>query len=257
MNLDISEYQNTIYHNPQRYDDQFWWKKNDMEFWKKIYNQLSNNKVLELGSGTGRLAIPLLKEGANYTGVEISEEFCQHSDKKIKQQNLTANFINKDFRNFELHKTYDMIFIGFNSFLHLLTDLDVMKFLNTVKKHMHSNTLFYIDIFVPNPSFLHREKKRERNLEYIDSLTNKITYIDEISKYDIITGIIKITWIYYSDSKKEDVRYYFTMKMYYPDTMNRLLIDAGFNINNLWGDYNQSIFNESSELQIYECNLPN
>ena len=65
MNFDIAEYQNTIYHDPQRYDDQYWWKKNDIEFWKTIYHKISGTKILELGSGTGRLAVPLLKEGTS------------------------------------------------------------------------------------------------------------------------------------------------------------------------------------------------
>ena len=45
------------------------------------------------------------------------------------------------------------------------------------------------------------------------------------------------------------------MRMYYPDTMNRIIIDSGLMINNLWGNYNQLPINESSELQIYECSL--
>ena len=106
MSFDISEYQNTIYHDPQRYDDQYWWKKNDMEFWKIIYNKMSGNQVLELGSGTGRLAIPLLKEGADYTGIEISKEFCDYAKKKIADRNLTANIINQDFRSFDFNQTY-------------------------------------------------------------------------------------------------------------------------------------------------------
>ena len=45
------------------------------------------------------------------------------------------------------------------------------------------------------------------------------------------------------------------MKMYYPDTMNRLITDSGLYITNLWGDYEFSEFNELSELQIYECTI--
>ena len=63
-----------------------------------------------------------------------------------------------------------------DTFLHLLTDSDSMKFLQSIKKHMHENTLFYIDIFVPNPLFLYRNKKRIKNLEYIDSKTNQTIY---------------------------------------------------------------------------------
>jgi len=252
MTLDISEYKNTIYHNPQRYDDQYWWKKNDIEFWKIIYHKINGPKVLELGSGTGRLAIPLLKEGADYTGIEISKEFCEYAKTKIEANFLTANIINQDFRNFNLNKKYDMIFIGFNTFLHLLNDADAMLFFNSIKKHMHDNTLFYIDIFVPNPLFLYRSKKRIKNLEYIDSITNNTIYIDEICDYNRLTEINKITWIYYSNDKKEE-KYHFTMRMYYPDTMNRLIIDSGLNINNIWGSHEFTLFDESSEMQIYEC----
>ena len=39
MTLDLSEYKNSIYHDPQRYEDQYWWKKNDIEFWKHIYDK--------------------------------------------------------------------------------------------------------------------------------------------------------------------------------------------------------------------------
>ena len=62
MTLDLSEYKNSIYHDPKRYDDQYWWKKNDIEFWKHIHHKNKHQKILELGCGTGRLAIPLIKE---------------------------------------------------------------------------------------------------------------------------------------------------------------------------------------------------
>ena len=79
-------------------------------------------------------------------------------------------------------------------------------------------------------------------------------YIDEICSYDQSNGINKIRWIYYSQDNNEE-EYQFTMRMYYPDTMNRLITDAGLHINDLWGDYECNIFGESSELQIYECQL--
>ena len=45
------------------------------------------------------------------------------------------------------------------------------------------------------------------------------------------------------------------MKAMYPDTMNRILIDAGFTIQSVKGDYSGSILTEDSELQLYDCTL--
>ena len=103
--------------SPQTYDDQFWWKKDDIEFWKLIFSD-NNLKILELGSGTGRLAQPIIKEGLNYTGLEISSKYVSYANLKFPFLNP---FVQGDMRNFNLNQKFDVIFIGFNSFLHLLS----------------------------------------------------------------------------------------------------------------------------------------
>ena len=251
--LDTSEFKNTIYSDPQRYDDEYWWKTDDMEFWKKILEMAPGKKVLELAAGTARLAIPLIREGAEYTGIEISPEFCKQAEKKLLYHQMDATFIEGDIRELDLNETFDLIFIGFNSFLHLLKDDDAMACLECVKKHMHEDTIFVIDVFVPNPSFLYRPEIRFPVMEYIDSLTGELTKVEEISIYDPDSGINKITWFYNTPSQADDKIYNFTMRMYFTDTMNRLLIDSGLTIQKMTGKHDFSEFKEDSELQIYIC----
>ena len=251
--FDVSEFENTIYKDPQRYDDEYWWKSDDFEFWKGIFNKVSGNKVLELASGTGRLAIPLIREGAEYTGIEISPQFCAQSIKKLKSHNMSFNIHEGDIRDFNLNETFDLIFIGFNSFLHLLDNGDAEACLQCVKKHMHEKTLFVIDIFVPNPLFLYRPEIRFPVMEYKDSETNSLVTVEEISVYDPESEINKITWYYNTAQKKDDTIYSFTMRMYFPDTMNRMLVENEFEILQDLGSHNFDEFKESSELQIYIC----
>ena len=56
--------------DPQTYDDQFWWKTNDIEFWKSL---LSNKEqtILELACGSGRIAVPFIREKYQYIGLDI------------------------------------------------------------------------------------------------------------------------------------------------------------------------------------------
>ncbi len=61
---------------PQVYDNQFWWKKDDIEFWKNIFYD-SEKSILELAAGTGRIGLSLIKENVNYKGVEISSLYCK------------------------------------------------------------------------------------------------------------------------------------------------------------------------------------
>ena len=85
--------------------------------------------VLELASGTGRLATPILKLGLDYTGLELSKVFLKEAKKNFKSE---ANFILGDMRNFHLGSTFAFIFIGFNSFLHNLTIEDAKSCLKCV-----------------------------------------------------------------------------------------------------------------------------
>ena len=253
--FDLTEYKNSIYTDPQRYDDEYWWKKDDIEFWKKVFLKSPGKRVLELAAGTGRLGIPLIREGADYTGIEISPEFCAQFKKKLKQKKLNANVITDDMRTFNLNNTFDLIFIGFNSFLHLLKNEDVIASFAAIKKHMHDSTLFVIDVFVPNTLFLYRPEIRYPVMEYIDSLTGELINVEETSIYEPISEINKISWFYNTPTKKDDKVYNFTMRMYFPDTINRLLIESGFLINKLIGSHDFEKFQEDSEFQIYFCSL--
>ena len=61
-----------IYSHPQLYDAIHHNYKLDIALVQSIAKNISGS-VLELASGTGRLAEPIIKLGLNYTGLELSE----------------------------------------------------------------------------------------------------------------------------------------------------------------------------------------
>jgi hypothetical protein len=158
-------------------------------------------------------------------------------------------------KEFIFEKKFDNIFIGFNSWLHLLKESDATQCLSSIKKHMHRNSKFYIDIFVPSPLFLYRPKDVALPiLEFFDTKKKSTIYVEEILDYDKSNEIANITWLY-KKKEKYYMEFNFKMKMYYPDTMTRLLTENNFIINNIWGNYDQGKFTEESNQQIYECQL--
>ena len=238
---------------PNLYDDQFWWKKDDIEFWKSEVS--SSNNVLELGSGTGRIAQSFGLMNINYIGLDISLEYINYSKKKFLEfENL--NFIHADMIDFSLNKKFDVIFIAFNSFLHLLNEQDASQCLSSIKKHMHKNSKLIIDIFVPHPQFLFRNK--DSMLHILDFYNNSLKeeqFINEILEYNSDNEIANVHWLYGNNKKKKISEFKFQMKMYYPDTMNKILIDSGYHITSFWGSYEKLYFSKDSNLQIYCCQL--
>ena len=227
-----------------------------MDFWKNLFHEINGDTVFELACGTGRLAHPLLRDGAIYTGLEIEPGFVEAARNKLSGFGNSVSIIMGDMRSFNLKKKFDLLFIGFNSFLHLLTDKDAENFFRCVKNHMHESSRLVIDIFIPDPLFLYRpEKVRFPVLEYNDSETDAHVFVEESNVYDSSTEINELVWYFSTENKKDfDIRRFF-MRMFFPSKMNQILIDAGFKICHQWGDYYRTDLNEGSKLQIYDVQL--
>ena len=173
--------------------------------------------------------------------------------KKLSHFSNTPTIITGDMRDFQLNKAFDLIFIGFNSFLHLLKDEDADSFFTCVKQHMHAKSRFLIDIFVPNPLFLYRpEGIQFPVLEYTDSATDALVKVNESNNYNPHTEINELTWYFSTKNKIDFAVEQFSMRMYFPSKMNQILVDNGFHILHQWGDYYRSPLGEGSKLQIYE-----
>ena len=227
-----------------------------MDFWTNLFHETDGNTVLELACGTGRLAQPLLREGAQYTGLEIEPDFVVAAKKKLSDFGNLASIVKGDMRSFSLGVKFDLIFIGFNSFLHLLTDKDSMDFFSCVQGHMHEKSRFVIDIYIPNPLFLYRpEGMRFPVLEYTDSNTDEHVYVEESNVYNSTTEVNNLFWYFSTEEKKDFDERRFSMRMYFPSKMNQMLIDAGFLICHQWGDYYRTDLNEGSKLQIYDVKM--
>tara|TARA_Y100000994_G_scaffold40800_1_gene31708 strand:+ start:14064 stop:14813 length:750 start_codon:yes stop_codon:yes gene_type:complete len=242
-----------IYQNPSLYDDQYWWKRDDIEFYKKIIP--SNSKVLELGSGTGRLGVPLLRNDVEYFGLELSKEFCNYTRSKLLNKEHQKQIIHGDMTSFKIDHKFDYIFVAFNTFLHLLTNDKAAQCFQCVKSHLSDNGIFILDIVHPHPSFLFKSNnKPELVMDFKDSTNDDIVEIYEYCEYNHETEICDIIWEYrYQKHVDSSKQFKYQMRMYYPDTINRLLIDNGFYIDEVYGDYDMNRFKEHSQLQIYKA----
>ncbi len=240
-----------IYKMPELYDAIYSHKKDDIPFYMN-WSEKTGGPILELASGTGRLAAPFIKKGIDYTGLDMSREYVEYCHKKFGTK---ENFIQGDMQKYSLGKTFDLIFIGFNSFLHLYSDGEAISFLECVKKHLSKRGKFLIDIFIPDPDFLYRDESQFYDVVSFIHPKGGKCMVQENSRYDELLGINSIHWVINRGNEHESDEYHFDMRMYYPDTMDRLLTEAGFCIDEKWGDYNGELFNETSLLQLYICSV--
>ena len=63
----------------------------DLQFYKKWLPQNKNSKILELCCGTGRLTIPIAKDGYNICGVDYTSSMLEQARVIIRKQVSTAS----------------------------------------------------------------------------------------------------------------------------------------------------------------------
>ena len=237
-----------IYLYPDLYDA----LHQDIETDKNVithYAKKCNGPVLEVASGTGRLSKYITDLGLPYTGIDNSQSFL---DVSIENLGSRGTFLLRDMRDFHLNKKFDFIFIGFNSFLHNLTDKDAVSCLASIKTHLNDGGLFLLSIFQPDHSFLYRD-------EYLYEARTSFHYqgkqcrMMEKNSFDDETQINSLTWQLEIDGNLSEETYSFKQRMYYPHKMDLLFQETGFSIQEKFGDWEMNPLDEESPLQIYIC----
>ena len=227
-------------------------KINDIEFILKFAESVGS-PVLELAAGTGRIAVPLLENGFQYTGIDLSPKFVDNANKRISRFSNLGEIVIGDMRNFDLDRTFNFIFLPFNSIFHLMDEDEIRSCLTCVYTHLNKTGKFLIDMFVPNLKYLNRDPEEYYPVgEYKDN-AGKTVVVKEKNKYDTNTEINQITWYVFKDKTIEPEIYCFDHYMIPPERIQRLLKETGFTIDNIFSDYDQNQFNKDSKLQIYVC----
>ena len=239
---------NDIYLYPDLYDA----LHQDIETDKNVithYAKKCNGPVLEVASGTGRLSKYITDLGLPYTGIDNSQSFL---DVSIKNLGNRGTFLLRDMRDFHLNKKFDFIFIGFNSFLHNLTDKDAVSCLTSIKTHLNDGGLFLLSIFQPDHSFLYRNEYLYEARTFF-KYQGKQCRMMERNSFDDETQINSLTWQLETDGNLSEETYSFKQRMYYPHEMDLLFQETGFSIQEKFGDWDMNPLDEESPLQIYIC----
>jgi len=117
----------------------------DLPFYENLARRC-DGPLLELGVGTGRVALHLVGAGFEVWGIDISEAMLTRARCKAGPE-LAAwlHLRQADMRDFELGRTFELISSGFGTFHHLLTPEDQLACLRCVRRHLARGGLFVSD----------------------------------------------------------------------------------------------------------------
>ena len=119
----------------------------DGPFYLSMAQQV-NGSVLELGCGTGRVTIPLARNGIDITGLDIVRGMLARA--KANAGELPIRWIEADVREFHLGKRFDLICTTGSVFQHLLERKEQEMMLACVQEHLSPDGIFVVDALFPS-----------------------------------------------------------------------------------------------------------
>ncbi|MDR2083845.1 MAG: class I SAM-dependent methyltransferase [Bacteroidales bacterium] len=222
----------------------------DLQFYKKWLPKNKDAKILELCCGTGRLTLPIAKDGYNICGVDYTSSMLEQAKIKASEAGLEINFIEADIRTLNLQKKFDLIFIPFNSIHHLYNNDDLFKTLNVVKNHLKDDGLFLLDCFNPNIRYIVESEKEQKVIAEYTTNDGRKVLIKQTMRYENSTQINRIEWHYFINGEFHSIQN-LDMRMFFPQELDSYLEWNGFNIIHKFGGFEKEAFSDNSEKQIY------
>lgn len=224
----------------------------DLQFYKRWLPKSKDARILELCCGTGRLTLPIARDGYDISGVDYTSSMLDQAKIKASEAGLKINFIEADIRTLNLHEKYDLIFIPFNSIHHLYKNEDLFKTFNVVKSHLKKGGLFLLDCFNPNIQYIVEGEKEQQEIAAYTTEDGREILIKQTMRYENKTQINRIEWYYFINGKFNSIQN-LDMRMFFPQELDSYLEYSGFNILHKYGGFEEEAFNDNSEKQVFVC----
>jgi SAM-dependent methyltransferase len=109
--------------------------------------------VVELGIGTGRIAIPIAQSGIPVVGIDSSREMLAACNRRAEAEGV-AELIELrlgDLRSPTINEQVPLLICPFRSYLHLLDDGERVEALTAAHAALSANGRLVFDVFEPKP----------------------------------------------------------------------------------------------------------
>ena len=197
--------------------------------------------TLELGIGTGRIALPLAASGVRVDGIDLSPAMVAQLRAKPGGDQLAVTIGN--FAEIPVAGVYRLIYVVFNTFFNLLTQDEQVRCFEHAAAHLTNDGMFVIEAFVP--SYFHRLQ----NHQYVEAETIEVDVVRlDLLRHDPATQMIIESHVSLSSA---GIRLNPVVQRYaWPGELDLMARIAGLRLKHRWGGWSQESFHAGSSLHV-------
>jgi cyclopropane fatty-acyl-phospholipid synthase-like methyltransferase len=220
------------------------------------FAELCSGPLLELACGSGRLLVPLARQGYGLTGVDSSRSMLNQARHALEQAGVAeqCTLIQENMSAVQLGQKFRMAFIALGSFGHVCTRQEQRQTLAVVHDHVTVGGRFILDI-------------SNADVRYMEQLSGQVLHQGTWKREDgsllshfvspassPTKHLLELTHFYEEHLQGEAVKRTVTtthLYLFEKNEVELLLEEAGFEIKDVFGDYELSPFEHESPRMIF------
>lgn len=243
------------------YDHEYRRRRADVTFYRELAQRRLGGpgRILELGAGSGRVTIPLARDGHQVVAIDQSPAML--AALRARTAKLPAavgsriTVLPGELCTFTAPGKFALVIAAFNVLEHLYTRGELDACLRRVASHLAPGGAFAFDVQLPDLAWLGRDPNRRwAKTRFTDPSTGRATYYSTNHDYDPVNQIALIR-IYYDpvDGRGPSRIVKLTQRKYFPAELEALIAHAGLRIAARYGDFFWGPLDGSAESQVVVC----
>jgi SAM-dependent methyltransferase len=234
-------------------------RKQDLAFYLEIA-AASRGPLLELGCGTGRIAVPVAESGLRVTGLDISQRMLERAEQKrsslAPERRDRLRLILGDMTSFDLHEQFPLIIIPFRPFQHLLSVEAQLGCLRCARRHLADGGRLVMDFFHTDAARMHDPKFLEAHFlaEYEMSGARKVRLFERIAAFHRAAQSNDMEMAFEVTQPGGRIAHHvfaFTIRYFFRYEVAHLVARCGLRLLETFGDFDRSPLQDDSPEMIF------
>ena len=212
----------------------------DQDLIDLLYAFAKGGRALELGIGTGRVALPLQKKGVKVNGIDVSEAMVAKLKAKPGGEDIEISM--GSFDEIELDERFELIYVIFNTFYALLTQEEQVRAFHSIARHLNPDGVFLVEAFVPDLSRF----ERNQTVRVVQQREGRVQI--DVSQHDPLRQQIASHHVLLSN---EGVQLYpVKLRYVWPSEFDLMANLAGLSLKDRWASWAKDAFTQNSQKHI-------
>ncbi|MBB6173391.1 SAM-dependent methyltransferase [Nocardiopsis mwathae] len=194
----------------------------------------TDGSALELGVGTGRIALPLARRGVRVHGVDLSRAMVERMRAKPGGDEIGVTI--GDFATTRVDRRFSLVYLVFNTINNLTTQADQVACFRNAAEHLSPGGCFVIEVGVPEL----RKLPPGQTAVPFQVGENGVAY----DVYDVATQAMSSNYVTVVDGRARFRSIPF--RYVWPSELDLMAQLAGLRLRDRWGDWGREPFTGDS-----------